>query len=118
VVGTVVAWLLGVGMVYLVGIVINSIADNFDSDRDELASQKVAAYSFTPFFLSTLALIWPPLLWVPILALGVMVFLIYRGLPVLMKTPADRATAYTTTIAVVALLTFIVQMAVAGCVGG
>jgi hypothetical protein len=118
VVGAVVAWLVGVAMVYLLGIIINFIADNFDSDRDDLAAQKLAAYALTPFFISTIVLIWPPLLWVPILALGAMVFLIYRGLPILMKTPADRAAAYTATVTIAALVTFIVQISVAGCVAG
>ncbi|MGE0741558.1 MAG: Yip1 family protein [Hyphomonadaceae bacterium] len=117
IIGAVVAWVVGVAMVYLLGLIIAAVADNFDSDRDELAAQKIAAYSITPFFLSTLLLIWPPLLWVPILALGAMVYLIYRGLPILMKTPADRAMAYAATVTIAALVTFIVQMAVASCVG-
>src|SRR5215475_11763175 len=40
------------GFVWLVGFVISGAAEYFDSDRDDLAAQKVAAYSFTPFFLS------------------------------------------------------------------
>jgi hypothetical protein len=116
IISAVVAWIVGVAMVYLLGFIIAAIAPNFDSKRDELAAQKVAAYSLTPFFLSTIALLWPPLLWIPILALGAMVFLIYRGVPILMKTPQERAIAYTATIAIGALVTFIVQMALAACV--
>ena len=116
IIASVVAWVVGVAMVYLLGIMINVTADHFDSDRGDLAAQKVAAYSLTPFFLSTLLLIWPPLLWVPILALGIMVFLIYRGLPILMKTPPDRAMAYTAVVTIAAMVTFIVQISVAGCV--
>lgn len=116
IVEAVVVWLLGVAMVFLLGIIINATAENFDSARDELAAQKLAAFSLTPFFLSTVTLIWPPLLWVSILALGMMVYLIYRGLPPLMKTPAERALAYTATIGVAALVTFIIQMTVTGCV--
>jgi Yip1 domain len=111
----IVTWLVGIAMVFLLGIIISVIAENFDSERDELAAQKIAAYALTPFFLSTVALLWPPLLWVPILALGVMVYLIYRGLPPLMKTPPDRAMAYAATITIAALVTFVLQMAVASC---
>jgi hypothetical protein len=117
IVSAIVAWIVGIAMVYLLGLIIAAVADNFDSDRDELAAQKIAAYSITPFFLSTLLLLWPPLLWAPILALGAMVFLIFRGLPILMKTPPDRASAHTATVTVAALVTFVVQMAVASCVG-
>ncbi|MEQ1617948.1 MAG: Yip1 family protein [Terricaulis sp.] len=114
-VGAIVAWVVGVAMVYLLGIVINATAENFDSMRDELAAQKIAAYSLTPFFISTLLLLWPPLLFIPVLALGLMVFLIYRGLPILMHTREDRALSYTATITVAAIVTFAIQMSVAGC---
>lgn len=116
IIGAVVAWVVSVAMVYLLGIIISAIAENFDSDKNELASQKIAAYSLTPFFLSTITLLWPPLLWVPIIALGAMVFLIYRGLPILLRTPPERAMAYTATVTIVAIVTFVVQMALAGCV--
>lgn len=114
-IGAVVAWLVGVAMVYLLGIVINATAENFDSVRDDLGAQKLAAYSLTPFFVSTLLLIWPPLIWIPVLALGWMVFLIYRGLPTLMRTPEDRALAFTGTVTIAAIVTFVIQMSVAGC---
>ncbi len=114
-VGAIVAWIVGIAMVYLLGIVINATSENFDSVRDELAAQKIAAYSLTPFFISTLLLLWPPLLFVPVLALGLMVFLIYRGLPILMRTREDRALSYTATITVAAIVTFAIQMSVAGC---
>lgn len=114
-IGAIVAWIVGVAMVYLLGIVINATAENFDSVRDELAAQKLAAYSLTPFFISTLVLLWPPLLWIPILALGLMVFLIYRGLPILMRTREERALAYAATVTVAAIVTFAIQMSVAGC---
>jgi Yip1 domain len=115
-ISAVVSWVVGVAMVFLLGIIIGIIAENFDSRRDELAAQKLAAYALTPFFLSTIALLWPPLLWAPVLALGVMVYLIYRGLPPLMGTPPERAMAYAATITIAALVTFVVQMGVAGCV--
>lgn len=115
-IGAVVAWIVGVAMVYLLGLVINATAENFDSTRDELAAQKIAAYSLTPFFLSTLVLLWPPLIWIPVLALGLMVFLIYRGLPILMRTRPERALAYTATVTVAAIVTFAIQMSVAGCI--
>ncbi len=115
-IGAVVAWVVTVAMVYLLGIIIATIAENFDSRKDDLASQKLAAYALTPFFLSTITLLYPPLLWVPVIALGAMVFLIYRGLPILLNTPPERAMGYTANVTIAALVTFIVQMALAGCV--
>ena len=116
-VAAVVGWLAGVAMVYLLGLIINATAENFDSMRDELAAQKLAAYSPTPFFLSTLVIaLWPHLFWLSFFPLGLMVFLIYRGLPILMRTREDRAQAYTATVTIAAMVTFILQIVVQSCV--
>ena len=51
-----------------------------------------------------------------VLALGLMVYLIYCGAPILMRTREDRALAYTATVTIAAIVTFAIQMAVAGWV--
>lgn len=116
VVGVVVYWLVGVGLVYFLGILVNVLADNFDGDKDDVAAQKIAAYSLTPFFLSGVFSIWPPLWWVSLIALGATVYIMYRGLPTLMKAPPDRALAYASMVTVAGLIALIVLLALASCV--
>ena len=94
------------------------VVENFDADRDDLAAQKVAAYSMTPFFLSGVFWLWPPLTWLTFVAVGLSAFLLYRGLPPLMKTPPDRALSYAATVCVAELIGFIVAFVLAGCVTG
>lgn len=112
----VVTWLVSIALVAFLGILINALAQNFDADRDDLAAQKVAAYSLTPSFLSGVFSLWPPLWWLSLIALGAMVFLMYRGLPILMKAPADRALGYAATVTIAALVSGIVLFSLAGCV--
>ena len=38
-----VTWVLSVAMVFFLGVLINSVADQFDADRNDLAAQKIAA---------------------------------------------------------------------------
>src|SRR5262249_1584075 len=106
--GAIVKFIVMTGFISMIGYFISAVGDNFDSDRDELAAQKVAAYSFTPFFLSGVLLIWPSSfsLTVLVVAVGVSAFLIYRGLPPLMKTPQDRALGFAATIFVVGVVVF------------
>lgn len=111
-----VTWLVSVAFVFLLGVLINALADNFDGDRDDLAAQKTAAYSLTPAFLSGVFSLWPPLWWVSLFALAAMVYLMYRGLPVMMKAPADRALSYAATVTVAAMVGGIVLFSLAGCV--
>ncbi|MEZ5994946.1 MAG: Yip1 family protein [Hyphomonadaceae bacterium] len=109
-------WVVSVALVFLLGLLINALADNFDGDRDDLSAHKIAAYSLTPAFLSGVFSLWPPLWWLSLFALGAMVFLMYRGLPILMKAPEDRALSYAATVTVAAMLGFILLFSLASCV--
>jgi hypothetical protein len=112
----VVTWIITIGLVYFIGVLVNAIAENFEGEKDELAAQKIAAYSLTPAFLSGIFSLWPPLWWVSLFALAAMVFIMYRGLPILMKAPAERALSYAATVTVAAAVALIVLFALASCV--
>lgn len=115
-VSAVVTWVVSVALVFVLGLIVNVVAENFDADRDELNAQKLAAYSLTPAFLSGVFSLWPPLWWLSLFALAAMVFLLYRGLPILMKAPVERALGYAATVTIAALVAGIVLFALAGCV--
>lgn len=113
-----VTWMVSIGLVFFLGVLVNVVAENFDADRDDLAAQKIAAYSLTPAFLSGVFSLWPPLWWLSLFALAAMVFLMYRGLPILMKAPQDRALAYTATVTIAAMVAGVVLFSLASCVTG
>ncbi|MGE3143081.1 MAG: Yip1 family protein [Hyphomonadaceae bacterium] len=115
-VGAVVTFAAIIALVYFIGILINAIAENFDAERDDLSAQKVAAYSMTPFLLSGVFWLWPPLWWATLLGVGATAFLFYRGLPPLMKASPERAMGYAATIMIAGLVAFIILFALAGCV--
>lgn len=118
IVGAIVTFLVMTALVALMGYIINLIAENFDADRGDLAAQKVAAYSMTPFFLSGVFWLWPPLIWLTFVAVGLSAFLLYRGLPPLMKTPPERALSYAATVCVAELIGCVVAFVFAGCITG
>ncbi|MBL8538178.1 MAG: DUF1282 family protein [Hyphomonadaceae bacterium] len=111
-----VTWVVSIALVFLLGLLINTLADNFDGDRDDLGAQKVAAYSLTPAFLSGVFSLWPPLWWLSLFALAAMVYVMFRGLPVLMKAPEDRALSYAATVTIAAMVAGIVLFSLASCV--
>jgi hypothetical protein len=112
----VVTWVVSIGLVFFLGVLVNVLADNFDGDKDELAAQKIAAYSLTPAFLSGVFSLWPPLWWISLFALAAMVYIMYRGLPILMKSPPDRALSYAASVTVAAAVSGIVLFSLASCV--
>jgi hypothetical protein len=112
----VVTWLVSVALVFFLGVLINAVAENFDGDKNDLGAQKIAAYSLTPTFLSGVFGLWPPLWWLSLFALAAMVFLMYRGLPILMKAPAERALAYAGIVTVATMVAGIVLFSIAASV--
>jgi hypothetical protein len=111
-------WVLSIALVFFVGVLINAVADNFEADKNDLAAQKIAAYSLTPFFLSGILFLWPPLWWLGFFALAAMVYLMYKGLPVLMKAPQERALGYASTVTVATAVALIIVLALSSCVAG
>jgi hypothetical protein len=116
IVSVVVTWVVTVALVFLLGVLINTLADQFDGDRNDIAAQKIAAFSITPAFLSGIFSLYPGVWWISLFALAAMVYIMYRGLPILMKAPEDRALSYAATVTVAGAVAFIVLFALASCV--
>jgi hypothetical protein len=111
-----ITWLISIGIVFFLGIVVNVAAESFEAEKNDLAAQKIAAYSYTPAFLSGVLLLWPPLGWLPLVALAWGVFIMYRGLPVLMRAPQESSPGYAATVTIAAMIGTIVLLAVAAAV--
>lgn len=112
----VVTWLVSVVLVFFIGVLINAIAEHFEGEKNDLGAQKVAAYSLTPAFLSGIFGLWPPLWWISLFALAAMVWLMFRGLPILMRAPEETALGYAATVTVCGAIAFIVLFSIAGAV--
>jgi len=112
----VITWIVSIALVGFLGILINVLSTNFDAERNDLAAQKIAAYSLTPAFLSGVFSLFPWLWWVSLFALAAMVFLMYRGLPILMKAPEDRALGYAATVTIAAMVAGIVLFSLSSCI--
>ena len=87
----------GLGLVglFLVGLIINGLAPTFAGSSDRRQALKAAAYSFTPAWLSSvlaLSPVLPTLLQWAALFYGI--YVLYLSLPVLMRSPQERALGY------------------------
>ena len=113
IVGALISFALSLVACYIVAMVINNLATQYGGTQNMVQAFKVSAYSSTAQFLAGVFAIFPPLAILGILGLY-SIYLLYLGLPVLMKAPAERATAYTITVIIVAVIIFIVIGIVAG----
>lgn len=91
--------------IYLFGLVIDGLAPSFGGQRNQRQALKAAAYAFTPAALSAVLGLLPalgPLL--QLLACVYGIYLLYLGLPVLMRSPQEKVPGYTAAVVVCIIL--------------
>jgi hypothetical protein len=97
--------------VYIVALIVNLLAPTFNSQKSFASALKVTVYSYTPSWLAGVFLLIPGLRFLTILGLYGL-YLLWLGLPPVMKTPPDKAIWYTIVIVVCAIIVAIVLGAV------
>ena len=113
------AIVMAVVSIFILSIIINALAPTFGGQQNSQQAMKVAAYSYTAAWVAGIARIFP-ILGSLVLLLGALysLYLLYLGLPVLMKNPADKSIGYTVVIVVCAIVLGIVIGVVSAAIVG
>jgi hypothetical protein len=98
---------------WLLSVIINALAPTFGGTKDHLKAFKVAVYSYTPAWVAGLFYIIPFSTLLSIIAAGYGLYLLYLGLPLLMKNNEDKSVGYTALIIFAAIvLSLFINMSV------
>jgi hypothetical protein len=103
--------------VYILSLIINALAPSFDGTKNAVSAFKVAAFTGTAGWLAGIFQIIPSLAWLAILGGLYSLYLLWVGLPILMKVPEGKATTYIVVTMLVSIVVFLVCGAVATQVG-
>lgn len=115
----VLGYLLAFAIVYLVAYIIDALAPTFGSEKHMPSALKLTAYSYTPAWVSGIFSIIPGVGGLlTLLASLYGLYLLYLGIPVLMRTPQDKTVGYTVVIVICAILVSIVIGAVLAFIVG
>jgi hypothetical protein len=98
---------------YVLALIIDALAPTFNGQRSQIQALKLAAYSFTASWVAGIFALVPGLRILAILGLYSL-YLLYLGLPVLMKTPREKAMGYTVVVIVAAIILWMIVGAIAG----
>jgi hypothetical protein len=98
--------------VYITAFVVDLLAPNFGSEKNLGRAVQLVAYSFTPVWVAGVLYIIPVLGLLVVLASFYGLYLLYLGLPLMMKTPQDKVAVYL----VVSIVVFIVVYAIISAV--
>lgn len=99
-VGMVVSYVLSLAMVFVMALVANALAPRFGSQAHLPRAFQLIAYGATAGWLGGVFSAVPALAMLGVLAALYSVYLIYRGAPVVMRVPAERALGYTAALVV------------------
>jgi hypothetical protein len=105
----VVSYVLTLAGVYILARVVDGLAPNFGGVRDPLQAFKVAAYAGTAAWVAGVFNLIPVLGWLAGMIGGLYsLYLLYLGLPKLMKAPTERVLSYFATVLVLTVIVWIV----------
>ena len=105
-IGALISYLASFAIVYILALVIDALAPAFGAQRNFARALKLAAYSCTPVWLAGIFLIVPGLSFLVVLGLQG-AYLLWTGLPILMRAPAERALPYAAVVTGCALVVLI-----------
>jgi hypothetical protein len=109
----IVAYILTLIATYVLALIIDALAPTFNGQRNQIQALKVAAYSSTASWVAGIFALIPGLRLLTILGLYSL-YLLYLGLPILKKTPREKAMGYTVVVILAAIVLFMIIGAVAG----
>jgi hypothetical protein len=115
---TVLNFIMGLIGLFLFGLIIDFLAPTFSGQRDRRQALKTAAYTFTPVALGSVLGLLPELgRLLQFVAALYAIYLLYLGLPLMMRSPKEKAVGYTIATIICAILASIVLVVVMSFVG-
>ena len=114
----VIQYALSLSMVYVLALIIEGLAPNFGGTKDRLQALKVAAYFPTASWVAGVFGLIPALGIIALVGGLYSLYLLYLGLPKLMKIQEDKTLPYFLVVLVVAIVVSFVITIAAGAVAG
>ena len=109
-------YILSLVGVYVLALIIEALAPTFGGQKNRTQAFKLAAYSYTPAWVAGILYLLPSL-GILVLIAGIYSFyLLYLGLPILMKSAADKTIVYLLAIVAAAIVLGIIVGAITGAV--
>jgi hypothetical protein len=111
-VNMVVGFVLSLAMVYVLSLIANALAPTFKGEKNALNAFKLVAYGSTAGLVGGVFNLLPALSMLGVLAALYSIYLLYTGIPVLMKAPEDKALGYTAVLIVCGIVAAVIVGAV------
>jgi len=118
VVTMVLGYALSLGAAFVMALIVDALAPSFGGTKNQVGALKVVAYGAVAVYAAGLLKLLPALGMLGILAACYSIYLMYLGLPVVMKCPRDKAPGYTAVVVIVYIVAMVVVGSVTAMFGG
>lgn len=112
-----VMYVLGLVGIFILALIVDALAPTFNGTKNQVQALKVVAYSYTASWVAGILYLIPALSLLGILAGLYSLYLLYLGLPVLMKSPPEKAVGYTIVVIIVGIIVTWIIFAVVAALG-
>ncbi|NIR49815.1 YIP1 family protein [candidate division KSB1 bacterium] len=114
----VLGYVVNLVVVFVFGKVLEALAQTFGGVKNTEDAFKLAAYSYTPYFIAGIFNINPALSILAVLGGLYGIYILYLGVPTLMESPQDKALAYAAvSIIIMIIISFVLGLLVASVAG-
>lgn len=117
IVSAVIGYAMALISVFILSLIIDALAPTFGGVKSKVQATKVAVYSSTATWLAAIFGLVPMLAILSIVGLYSF-YLMYLGLPRLMKVPEDKALVYTVVVVIAAIVVIGLAMAITAVISG
>ena len=115
----VMSYVIALVMVFLMAFIVAKLAPTFGGQDNMDQALKLVAYSYTPAWVAGILNVIPRLGIVALIAGLYSLYVLYLGIPVLMKSPSDKSVVYTVAVVISAIvLTVVLSMVLGGILVG
>ena len=115
--GAVLGYAVSLAGAFVTGLVIEALAPTFDGEKNRLQAMKLSVYSYTAAWVGGVFDIVPWIGWLAALAMAIYgLYILYKGLPKLMHSPAEKTAGYFVLTLVIVVLVNLVFTWIVGLV--
>jgi len=111
-------YVLDIIAVFVVGFLMWKLGPSFGTATTQVRATRLAAYVFTPVFLISIFDIIPFLGIITILGVIYGLYILYKGMPIVLNTPNDRVISYLIVTLIVTFAVYFFVFLVVGLVAG
>src|SRR5262252_2099125 len=108
----IVVYALSLVSVFVLALIIDALAPTFGGQKNPIQALKTSAYSYTAVWVGGIFNLIPSIALLGLLAALYSCYLLFAGLPVLMKAPEDKAAGYAAVVIIVAIVLYFIVGAI------